>query len=239
MSYYTILYMPKNARRRIRLKDLPSSMLPREKLLAKGSENLTSEELIAILLGTGSSKQNVLNLSSKLLRKYPLSKLSNTNALELGKFKGVGKAKAARIMSAIELGKRVFAPSNLNKIVIRSKEDVLTNLRDIVGKQQEYLVVFYLNARDELISREIVGQGSLSSMLITPKEIFAPAIKTPCASIIVAHNHPSGDPNSSDDDIGFTKRIHEAGLVLGIPMLDHLIVSKSGYFSFRDNQVNK
>jgi DNA repair protein RadC len=229
--------MIKNARRKISMKDLPLNSRPREKLLANGRENLTDEELMAILLGTGSSKQGVLGLSVKLLRQFPLNKLANISSSELVRFPGIGRAKATRIAAAIELGSRLFEPSSFSKIIIRSTEDALSHLRDIVAKQQEYLVVFYLNARHELIMRETVGQGSLSSMLITAKEIFAPAIKSPCAAIIVAHNHPSNDPTPSDDDIGFTKRIHEAGEVMGIAMLDHLIVSRSGYFSFRDNKI--
>lgn len=241
MSYYTILYMTKNAipikRSKIRIKDMPSSLRPREKLLIKGRENLSNEELIVILLGTGSSKQNVLKLSALLLKQFPLNKLASSSLSNLVRFPGIGKAKATRISAAIELGNRLFSPPSFNKITIRSAEDALVHLRDITNKHQEYIVVFYLNARDELIEREIVGQGNLSSMLITPKEIFATAIKTPCASIIVAHNHPSNDPTPSDDDIVFTKNIHEAGQILKITMLDHLIVAKSSYFSFRDNKI--
>ncbi len=220
------------------IKDLPLDSQPREKLLTKGSENLSDEELIAILLGTGSQKQNVLTLSNLLLKQFPLEKLAHISTKELVNFKGVGRAKASRIITALELGKRIFAPASFTKVIIRSTQDTLSQLRDIAEKKQEYLLVFYLNARYELIQREIVGQGSLNSMLITAKEIFAPAVAKPCASIIIAHNHPSGDPTPSDDDISFTKRIHEAGEVMGIPMLDHLIVTKSDYFSFRDNVKN-
>jgi DNA repair protein RadC len=222
---------------KIGIKDLPLSSRPREKLLAKGRENLSDEELIAILLGTGSSKQNVLKLSNQLLKQFPLKKLTHISLPELARFTGIGKAKATRLVAAIELGSRLFSPVSFSKIIIRSAEDALVHLRDITNKQQEYIVVFYLNARHELIEREIVGQGGLSSMLITPKEVFAQALKTPCASIIVAHNHPSNDPTPSDDDISFTTRIHEAGVVMGISMLDHLIVAKSSYFSFRENKI--
>jgi len=241
MSYYTILSMGENARtsfvrKKVRMKDLPVSTRPQEKLLASGSANLTDEELLAILLGTGSKKQNVLKLSTILLRKYPVKELATQAANELIRFPGIGRVKASRILAALELGSRIYAPTSLTKTVIRSTQDALSELRDIASKQQEYLLVFYLNARYELIQKETVGQGSLNHMMITAKEIFAPAFVSPCASIIVAHNHPSGDPTPSDDDIAFTKRIHEAGEVMGILMLDHLIVTKSGYFSFRENK---
>lgn len=237
MSYYTII-MNRGGKQeaKLKIKDLPRSTRPREKLLASGRDNLSEMELIAILLGTGSAKQNVLKLSAHLLKRFSLTRLANVSFEELLRFPGIGRAKASRIVAAIELGNRIFAPSSLAKVVIRSAKDALSHVRDILDKKQEYLVVFYLNARDELIKREVVGQGSLNQMMITPKEIFGHALATPCASILVAHNHPSGDITPSDDDIGFTKRIHEAGLVLGIPMLDHLIISKSGYFSFRENK---
>ena len=234
MSYYTILYMKGNAK--TPFKDVPLALRPREKLLAAGCENLSEEDLLAILLGTGSAKQNVMLLSSALLKRFPLSKLAQTPSAELAGFPGVGKAKASRILAALELGNRLYTKESFTKVIIRSTKDALSHLRDIAEKKQEYLVVFYLNARYELLQKEIVGQGSLNSMLITAKEIFAPAIATPCASIIIAHNHPSGDPSPSEDDITFTKRIHEAGEVMGIPMLDHLIVTKSDYFSFRDQK---
>ena len=225
--------------KKLRIKDLPFSSRPQEKLLNKGHENLLDAELLAILLGTGSNKQNAIALSKTILNRFPLKKLSKTSISDLIKISGIGKSKATRIMAALELGERVFAPSLLTKVTIRGSEDLLAQIKDIADKKQEYLVVFYLNARHELLQREVIGQGSLNNMLITPKEIFAPALITPCASIIVAHNHPSGDPAPSDDDIAFTKRIHEAGEVMGISFIDHVIVAKSGYFSFRDGKVMK
>lgn len=227
----------KLARRRI--KDLPINSRPREKLGLSGKENLSNEELVAILLGTGSAKQNAITLSASLLKRFPMKKLANISSEELVRFPGVGKAKASRIVAALELGSRIYAPTSMTHVVMRSTEDVVGELRDIVDKRQEYLVVFYLNARYELIQREVVGQGSLNHMMITAKEIFAPAVASPCASVIIAHNHPSGDPTPSDDDISFTTRIHEAGQVMGIPMLDHVVVAKQGYFSFRDNKKGR
>lgn len=229
--------MQQNGRRRkMRIVDLPQSSRPREKLLAKGCANLTDAELLAILLGTGSSKQNALSLSASLLKKYPRMQLATTSQESLVSIPGIGTSKAARIMAALELGNRIFAPESLTKVIIRSTQDALGHLRDIVGKKQEFLVVFYLNARYELIQKEIVGQGGLNSMMITPRDIFSPALQTPCASIIVSHNHPSGDPTPSDDDIVFTDRIQKAGEVLGITMLDHLIVGTNGFFSFQENR---
>ena len=243
MSYYTILYIVKNARNHFKkekkkLKDLPFDAQPREKLLAKGSQNLTDEELMAVLLGTGSAKQNVLQVSKNMLKEFPLKKLATTSLSIFIGLPGIGKVKALRIAAALELGNRIFSMPSLTKIIIRSTEDALSQLRDIMEKRQEYLVVLYLNARHELIQKEVIGKGSLSSMLITAKEVFAPALQSPCASMILAHNHPSGDPTPSDADIAFTTQIHEAGNIMGITMLDHLIVTTSGYFSFSNNKVS-
>jgi DNA repair protein RadC len=228
----------KPKRKKLRITDMPMTMRPREKLFATGAKNLTEAELLAILLGTGSAKQNALVLGDKLLRQFPLKKLDG-QLKEMVRHPGVGSAKAARIAAAIELGERLFAPASVSKILIRTAQDVLTQVRDIADKKQEYLIVLYLNARHELVLKEVVGMGSLNSLLITPKEIFGHALKTPCASIIAVHNHPSNDTNPSEDDIHFTKRIHEAGEVMGIPLVDHVIVSKSGYYSFREDKVGE
>lgn len=219
----------------LRIKDLPFALRPQEKMLAVGSSNLSETELLAILLGTGRKGQNVIALSESLFRKYPLKRLPQVSVTELAKIPGIGQTKATRIRAALELGERIFAQTSFTKIVLRSTEDVLAQLREVAVKRQEYLLVFYLNARYELLQKEIVGIGSLNSLRVTPKEIFSPAVQTPCAFVIVAHNHPSGDPTPSDDDIAFTTQIQEAGEVMSIPLLDHLIVGKSGYFSFRDN----
>lgn len=225
----------KTKRGRLRITDMPLTLRPREKLFTIGAKNLSEAELLAILLGTGSAKQNALVLGDKLLQKLPLKKLDG-HLKELVNYPGVGTAKAARIAAALELGERLFAPSSVSKIIIRTAQDVLSQVRDIADKKQEYLVVLYLNARHELVLKEVVGMGSLNSLRITPKEIFSPALQSPCASIIVVHNHPSDDPAPSDDDIHFTRRIHEAGEVMGIPMIDHVIISKSGYYSFREDK---
>lgn len=214
---------------------MPLSLRPREKLLSVGAHNLSDGELLAILLGTGTIKLNAIGLAEKIIKAFPLQKLNGQFAA-LVTYQGVGKAKAARIAAALELGERLFAPATVTKVIIKTVQDVLSQVRDIAEKKQEYLIVLYLNARHELILKETVGMGTLNSLQITAKEIFSHAMQTPCASIIVVHNHPSNDPEPSDDDIAFTRRIHEAGEVLGIPLVDHVIVCKSEYFSFRDNK---
>lgn len=218
-------------------KNTPFQARPREKLLAKGSKYLTDVELLAILLGTGCAKSNVMKLSDSLLKQIPIQKLSSMPMKELTEFPGVGCLKAVRILAALELGERIYSPECLHKVIINTTKDTIAELRDFSAKKQEHLIALYLNARLELIGKEIIGIGSLSSLMITPKEIFSPALLLPCTSIIVAHNHPSGDPNPSEDDIKFTKRIHEAGEVMGIHLLDHIVLGKSSWYSFRDDKI--
>ncbi|MBA3724640.1 MAG: DNA repair protein RadC [Candidatus Levybacteria bacterium] len=222
---------------KLRIKDMPVSSRPREKMEAQGRSHLSDGELLAILLGSGSVKQNVLKLSEKLLSEYPLKKLANAKASQLIAFAGIGKSKASRILAALELGERVYSPEMLGKVLVRSTEDAVDQLKEFSQKKQEHLVVLYLNARHELLQKETIGIGSLNSMVITPKEIYGPALQLPCASIIIAHNHPSGDPDPSDDDIKFTQRVHEAGEVLGIRLVDHIVITKASYFSFRENKI--
>ncbi len=222
---------------KLRIKDLPRTSRPREKMISQGKQNLSNAELLAILLGSGTTSQNAIALGESLLRHIPLDQFVKSDLEQLIHFPGIGKSKASRILAALELGERLFKPSPLQKTFIRSTEDVLTHIKIIAQKRQEYLLVFYLNARNELLQKEIVGQGSLNTLFITAKEIFAPAFMTPCATIVIAHNHPSNDPMPSDEDIIFTTKIQEAGELLDIPLVDHIIVCQSSYFSFRENKT--
>ncbi len=178
-------------------------------------------------------------LSKRVLKRYPLKTLPACSLDQLITEPGIGKSKASRILAAVEVGNRIFAEEVLTKVMIHSTKDALLQVRDIAAKKQEYLQVLYLNSRHELLLKETVGQGGLNKMLITPKEIFSPALQTPCAGIIIVHNHPSQDPSPSEDDIAFTTRIQEASEVMGISLLDHLIVTTQRYFSFRDSDTKE
>ncbi len=208
-------------------------------MLTKGSKYLSDVELLAILLGTGCAKKDVMMVSDSLLKQIPLKKLSSVHVKDLTAFPGVGTFKASRILAAMELGERVYAPAHLDKVIIKSTKQIIAELKEFSCKKQEYLVTLYLNARHEMVGKEVIGIGSLNSMVITPKEIFTPALQLPCTFVVIAHNHPSGDPNPSDDDIQFTKRIHEAGELMGIHLLDHIVLARSSYYSFRNNRVGR
>lgn len=220
---------------RKRILDLPKSSRPRERLETEGKENLSDAELLALILGTGRPKKNVLLLARALLKHYPLNKLAKISLLELTNMAGIGKSKATRILATVELGKRLFAPLSLTQTIIRKTEDILKEVKEIADKKQEYIVVLYLDARDQLIQKEIVSIGSLNSNLITPREIFAPALKLPCAKVILTHNHPSQDSTPSKEDIIFTKRVQAAGEILGISLMDHIIICQNSYFSFSES----
>ena len=163
---------------------MPPTSRPREKLLASGTENLSDAELIALLFGTGTKRYNAVALSETLLRQYPLKKLEKSRLSDWTSIAGIGRSKATRLAAAIELGERIFAPTSLTKTIIQTTADAVSELREYADKKQEYLVALYLNARHELIQREILGMGTLNSLQIEPREIFRPALATPCAALI-------------------------------------------------------
>lgn len=219
------------------MKDLPHSLRPREKLESLGVENLTNEELLALLLSTGTKKTNVINLSKNLLKQIKLKGLKQVTLAQLSSISGIGKVKATKILAAVELGNRLFSPSTLSKVTIESTQQAINEVSEISAKRQEYIVVLYLNARHELIQKEVVALGKVNSALIEPKEVLGPALTTPCTGFIIAHNHPSQDPTPSREDIQFTVRLQKAAEIIGIDMIDHLIVCDSNYFSFRESKI--
>lgn len=217
--------------------DLPTIDRPREKLWELGAENLQESELIAILLGTGTRADNAVSLAKRLLRIYPLATLASLAPAQLTNTAGIGNTKAARIVAALELGRRLFAPVATNKVFIRTTTDALAQVTDIAHKTQEHLLALYINARYELIRKETISLGSLNTINVEPRTVFAPVIASACAWVILAHNHPSGDPTPSEADIRFTARLQAAGELLGISIVDHLIVSGTGYCSFKEQHL--
>lgn len=211
---------------------MPISQRPREKALSVGFANLSNAELIAILLGTGNGKHSVLDLAKIILKKHPLDTWTEKLPQNLG------PAKTIQVGAALEIGRRIFALPQLDKVLVRNNTESLSQLADIASKKQEYLVALYLNARQELIKKEIISIGNLNSNLVQPRDILAPALQLPCQSVILAHNHPSGDPHPSENDIKFTARLQKACEALGIILIDHLIICSKNYFSFAENKVD-
>ncbi len=209
--------------------------LPREKLLRYNSpEKLKDEELLALILRTGNKNCNVLNLAKKILQNYK-EKLPNITINELKNFANIGTARACSIIASFELAKRLLNGKQTQLYL--TPKDVYERLVEYRNAKKEHFFVFYLDTKNQEISTELISVGTLNASLVHPREVFEPAVKHLAAQIIVAHNHPSGNLEPSEDDIELTQRLIKAGEILGIDLLDHVIVSKNGYYSFKQNKL--
>ena len=214
-----------------KIKNLPKHEQPREKLIEKGVENLRDSELMAVLLRTGIEGKNVIEVSEEILRKFPKKKLLSLDFKNLSKIKGIGPGKACLLLSAFELTKRALEVEDNNLPTINSAKDAVAQLQELRTAKKEHFVVLYLNARNQLIYKETISIGTLNASLVHPREVFKPAIDHLAASIIVAHNHPSGGCEPSEADIMLTGRLSDAGKLLGIEVVDHLVITKSDFRS--------
>ncbi|TSC84803.1 MAG: Uncharacterized protein G01um101413_187 [Parcubacteria group bacterium Gr01-1014_13] len=215
-----------------KIKDIPKIDRPREKLIKYGPEKLSSSELLAILLGTGVKGVNVVELSNKILKKFSGEGLASASFNELKNTFGLGPAKACEITACFELGRRLLKGKKF--ALLLSPQEVWQELRDLRDLKKEHFVVFYLDTRNQEIKRDIISFGTLNANLVHPREVFEPAILHSAAQIIVAHNHPSDNPEPSEEDIDITKRLVEAGKILGIEVLDHVVVTKSSFSSLKE-----
>jgi len=220
-----------------KIKDLPEADRPREKLIKKGSQNLKDEELLAILLRTGREGKNVLEVAKQILRKYSKKRLFKMKYEDLSKIKGIGPAKACIILASQELVKRALKIQDSGLPIVQSINDVILQVGYIREKTREHFVAIYLNARNELLFRKHIFIGTLNASLVHPREIFSEALRHNAASVILVHNHPSGDAEPSEDDLAITKRILEAGKIMGIDVLDHVIITKTKVFSFKEKKL--
>ncbi len=219
----------------MKIKQLPKFNRPREKMLEKGIEALRDEELLAILLRTGYQGQNVVQVARRILKTYNLDKLFHLPLTKLIALKGVGRSRATTIKACYELVKRAL--NNEKELTIDSPKDVaklVSNLRD---KKREYLIALLLTARNTLILRYTVSIGTLTANLVHPREVFAPAIENKAAQIIIVHNHPSGRSEPSEEDKKVTKKLIKVGEIIDIQVIDHIIVSKNGFFSFKEKRL--
>lgn len=221
---------------KIKIKDLHESERPREKLIKKGPGALKNKDLLAILLGSGYEGKNAIVVAEKLLSKYPLEKLTDVSFGRLKKLKGIGDAKACKLMAAFELSKRAFSLTT-SLPTIQTPEDVLATVSDIQKNKKEHLVALYLNARNQLLHKETISVGGLNTNIVHPREVFSPALEHLAASVILAHNHPSGDATPSEEDIRVTKRIAKAGKIMGIDVLDHIIIGKNSNVSLKEEKL--
>jgi len=220
-----------------KIKDLPKIERPREKLIAKGPQNLKDEELLAILLRTGIEGKNVLEIARQILRKYSKKRILKMKYEDLIKIKGINSAKACTILASIELIKRALEVGEETLPKIESIKDVIAQMSYLRDKTREHLAALYLNARNELVFKKHIFVGTLDANIAHPREIFEHALANHAASVILVHNHPSGDPQPSKADLEITKRILEAGKILGVDVLDHIIITKTKAFSFKEKKL--
>jgi len=208
----------------VKIKDIPKLDRPREKLEKYGPGKLSDAELLAILLRTGTKDLNVIKLSQKILQKFENQKITDITIDELKTVHGLGTAKACEIIACFELGKRMLKGKKTS--ILLSPKDVWERMDDIRNSKKEHFVVFYLDSRNQEIQREIISVGTLNESLVHPREVFEGAIKNNAASIIIAHNHPSGDMQPSQADIEITKKLIHAGKILNIMIISHVIITK-------------
>ena len=207
---------------------------PRERLCNLGPVALSDAELLANILKMGCRGENVIDMSNRLISKYGMDKLSSCSLTELKKIKGIGPAKACQILSVFELGKR-HSFSKKNKVLVKNAKDVFDYARNkMSGLDREQFAILHLDTKNNITKYDVVSVGILNASIIHPREIFKPAIKESSNSIILLHNHPSGDPTPSTEDEDVTKCLQKAGELLNIPVLDHVIVGAGMYYSFKE-----
>lgn len=224
---------------RIRIKELPEDLRPRERLFRDGPEALTTVELLAVLLRTGSDNMNALDLAAVMLaRTGGLLGLAESSAEELCSIKGVGPAKTAQLKASVELGRRLAAEVHGPRKVIKSPADVYNLLKEKMRYcDREHFKAVFLNTKHHVITVETVSVGSLNSSLVHPRELFKNSIKRSAAALVLVHNHPSGDPAPSPEDIQITRRLAEAGEIIGIQVIDHIIIGNNSFISLKEQGI--
>ncbi len=216
--------------RSVRFRDLPAFDMPREKLAAKGAECLSDTELLAVIIGSGIPGKDVFKIARSVIRKLDRSG-ERIEVNSLLSVEGIGLAKACQIVASLEFARRRLAKDG---VFIQSAVDVLPFISRIVDKKQEHFLCVSLNGANELIGTRLITVGLLTTTQVHPREVFADAISERAASVILAHNHPSGILEPTEEDLAATRQLVKAGKILGISVLDHIIVSKKGYLSLKE-----
>ncbi|QCR33031.1 DNA repair protein RadC [Lysinibacillus sp. SGAir0095] len=218
------------------IRDVHVEDRPRERLIRQGAQSLSNQELIAILLRTGTKQESVLTLANRVLNYFEkLHELKHATIEEIMSIKGIGEAKAVQLLAAVELGRRLSQKQVDDRFTIRSPQDAATFLMpEMSSLQQEHFVVLFLNVKNQVMHKQTIFIGSLNSSIVHPREIFREAVKRSAASIICSHNHPSGNATPSPEDIEVTKRLQEAGYIIGIELIDHVIIGDHQYISLKE-----
>lgn len=218
------------------IKDFPQDERPRERFVLNGPQSLSNHELIAILLRTGTKYESVLQLANRLLTHFEgLRLLKDASLDEITAIKGIGSAKAIQLLAAVEIGRRISTLTYDDRYTIRSPEDGANYvMHDMRFLSQEHFVCLYLNTKNQVLHKQTIFIGSLNASIVHPREVFKEAFRRSAASIICIHNHPSGDPTPSREDIEVTKRLAESGKIIGIEVLDHLIIGENKFVSLKE-----
>ncbi len=227
--------MPQKTKTNIQM--IPMDGRPRERMMDMGPKSLADHELLAILLRTGTRERNVVNLACDVLNSVDsLYDLRHSTLQELMSIPGIGKVKATEIMAAVEFGGRIAKTSQIKEGTVVSSSWVGEYLvREMSGLTQENVVALYLNTKNDIIKNDTIFVGSLNTSVAHPREIFKGAVRYSAARVIIAHNHPSGNTDPSQADLAFTRRIVEAGEMMGIEVIDHIIIGDQEYFSLKEH----
>ena len=223
----------------ITVKEMPVDERPRERLMHAGPQALSTAELLAIILRVGVGGENVLTMASRILANFEgLGGIARADFAQLAAERGLGPAKTAQILAALELGRRLMAESPEERWQIRAPSDAAHILMPKLGfQQQEHFAILYLDTRNRVSDQEILYIGSLNTSLVRIAEVFRGAVRRNCAALIVAHNHPSGDPNPSPEDVALTRRLVDAGKLLEVDVLDHLVIGQNRFVSLRERAL--
>lgn len=217
-----------------KVKDLPKSLRPREKLKALGAKKLSDVDLLAILLAKGTKRENVIKIASRILHKHKTKELMNLSLKDWNEISGIGETKATQLIATFEMGRRIFEEVKEETPIINSTEKILDLLNGIRNARREHLIGIYLDGQNRLLRQETLAIGRSNISYVHPKDIIQPAMIYDATSIIIAHNHPSGKLEPSEKDIKLTEKIKEIGDVLDLYLIDHLIITKEGFYSFRE-----
>lgn len=222
----------------MKIKELPKSERPREKLIKYGKENLTNSELLALILKTGTKEENVIELGMKILKQIKnIQNIKDLNYESLQKIKGIGPAKAIELLSVIELSKRIYYQEENNKKIKYTTPEIIYKYNKYLfdNLKQEHFYCLYLNSQKQLIERKLLFMGTLNKSVVHPREIFKEAYNLSASSIVCMHNHPSGDPTPSSDDQMLTNSLMKIGHINQIPIIDHIIFTDDSFYSFYEN----
>jgi len=219
-----------------KIKEMPEEERPREKLLKYGPESLRTYELLSIIIGKGTKKENVIDISKKIIDSYGnLKNIENLSVKKVQELFGLPFVISCQVVALFEIAKRIY--SKREDVYLRSPKEVFEYVKELSKNKKEIFKGLYLDVKNRLICDEIISIGTINASLVHPREVFNPAIKNHAFSIILVHNHPSGDPKPSQDDINITKSLIKASKYIEIEILDHIIVGRENYFSFKENKI--